>query len=169
MAASSANATTTPWRKLRQSRRTEHPCTPVGRRKSARRRDPKGNTAMNDLLGIPMGTMLNALLALLTLCLLSVAWVAWRRPVIFKLGVRNIPRRRAQTTLIVAGLMLSTLIIAAALGTGDTVNHSVTGDVYANLGQVDELIVASHDGEAHTDLIATLPLDPTALMLVDQA
>jgi putative ABC transport system permease protein len=124
---------------------------------------------MNDLLGIPMGTMMNALLVLLSLCLLSVAWVAWRRPVIFKLGVRNIPRRRAQTTLIVAGLMLSTLIIAAALGTGDTVNHSVTGDVYTNLGPVDELIVASHDGEARTDLIAGQALDSDALTLVERA
>ena len=57
----------------------------------------------------------------LAVCALSVAWIAWRRPVIFKLGARNIPRRRTQTVLIVAGLMLSTLIIAAALGTGDTV------------------------------------------------
>src|ERR671914_1887644 len=99
---------------------------------------------MNELFGIPMSTIMIVLLVLLALCLLSVAWVAWRRPVIFKLGVRNIPRRRAQTMLIVAGLMLSTLIIAAALGTGDTVNYSVTGDVYTNLGPVDELVVASH-------------------------
>ena len=124
---------------------------------------------MNDLLGIPMSTMMTALLALLGLCLLSVAWVAWRRPVVFKLGVRNIPRRRAQTTLIVAGLMLSTLIIAAALGTGDTVNHSVTGDVYTNLGPVDELIVASHDGEARTDLVTSQTLAPSALSTVERA
>jgi len=124
---------------------------------------------MNDLLGIPMGTLMTVLLALLAVCLLSVAWVAWRRPVIFKLGVRNIPRRRAQTTLIVAGLMLSTLIIAAALGTGDTVNHSITADVYTNLGPVDELIVASHDGEARTDLIASETLDPSALTTVERA
>ncbi|MGE3594674.1 MAG: ABC transporter permease [Dehalococcoidia bacterium] len=124
---------------------------------------------MNDLLGIPMSTMLTVLLALLAVCLMSVAWIAWRRPVIFKLGVRNIPRRRAQTTLIVAGLMLSTLIIAAALGTGDTVNHSITADVYTNLGQVDELIVASHDGEARTDLLAGESLNPTALATVGQA
>src|SRR6266508_4770082 len=124
---------------------------------------------MNDLLGIPMGTMMTSLLALLTVCLLTVAWVAWRRPVIFKLGVRNIPRRRAQTTLIVAGLMLSTLIIAAALGTGDTINHSITGDVYTNLGQVDELIVASHDGAARTDLVANQALDPSALTVVQRA
>ena len=98
---------------------------------------------MEDLFGIPMAGIMTALLALLALCLLSVAWVAWRRPVIFKLGVRNLPRRRAQTTLIVVGLMLSTLIISSALGVGDTIHHSITADVYDNLGPVDELVLAS--------------------------
>ena len=50
----------------------------------------------------------------------------------FKLGVRNIPRRRAQTTLIVLGLMLSTVIISAAFTTGDTVDRSVTCQVYSH-------------------------------------
>lgn len=124
---------------------------------------------MNELFGVPMATMMTVLLGLLTICLLSVAWVAWRRPVIFKLGIRNIPRRRAQTGLIVVGLMLSTLIIAAALGTGDTINHSITADVYSNLGQVDELVVASHDGEARVDLVSTVTLEPAALTRVEQA
>ncbi len=92
---------------------------------------------MADLFGISMTTIMLVLLALLAVCLLSVAWVAWRRPVIFKLGVRNIPRRRAQTSLIVVGLMLSTMIIAAALGTGDTIDYSMSADVYDNVGHVD--------------------------------
>src|SRR5215208_7552049 len=92
------------------------------------------------------------LLIALGLCLLTVAWVAWRRPVIFKLGVRNIPRRRAQTTLIVVGLMLSTLIISAALGTGDTVGYSMTSEAYDRLGEVDELVVASAATDGTADL-----------------
>src|SRR6266508_4540939 len=100
---------------------------------------------MNELFGISMSSIMIVLIVLLSLCLLSVAWVAWRRPVIFKLGVRNIPRRRAQTTLIVVGLMLSTLIMAAALGTGDTVDYSSTVEVYDNLGRVDELVIYSTD------------------------
>src|SRR5918997_488171 len=100
---------------------------------------------MNELFSIPMSTIMVVLLVLLSLCLLGVAWVAWRRPVIFKLGVRNIPRRRAETTLIVVGLMLSTLIIAGALGTGDTLDHSATVEVYDNLGPVDELVIFSTD------------------------
>ncbi len=109
---------------------------------------------MDDIFGVSMNAIMLTLLALLGLCCLSVVWVAVRRPVIFKLGVRNIPRRRAQSGVVVLGLMLSTLIFAAALGTGDTVDHSVTGDVYDNLGAIDELVVSSQDSAANVDLIS---------------
>jgi putative ABC transport system permease protein len=122
---------------------------------------------MNELFGISMSTIMIVLVALLSLCLLSVAWVAWRRPVIFKLGVRNIPRRRAQTTLIVIGLMLSTLLMAAALGTGDTLDHSATVEVYDNLGLVDELVIFSTDvDDPNSGTTATIPA--STLSLVDQ-
>jgi putative ABC transport system permease protein len=109
------------------------------------------------------------LVALFALCTISVAWVARRRPVIFKLGTRNIPRRKAQTVLIVIGLMLSTLIITAALSTGDTVYQSISSDVYANLGHVDELVVASQEPDATVDLTAQDPIDPASLALVERA
>src|ERR671923_770413 len=102
---------------------------------------------MDEIFGLPIAGIMVVLLALLALCLLSVAWVAWRRPVIFKLGVRNIPRRKAQTILIVVGLMLSTLIISAALGTGDTIDWSATSATYESLGEVDELVVFSRNDE----------------------
>src|SRR4029453_1127712 len=99
-----------------------------------------------------MTSIMIVLVILLALCLLSVAWVALRRPVIFKLGVRNIPRRKAQTILIVVGLMLSTMIISAALGTGDTVDFSMTSDAYNKLGHVDELVVGSASSDGSADL-----------------
>ena len=46
---------------------------------------------MDTIFGIPMTGAMFALLALLGVSLLSVAWVAWRRPVIFKLGVPQHP------------------------------------------------------------------------------
>ena len=107
---------------------------------------------MNELFGIPMSAIMIVLVVLLAICLLSVAWVAWRRPVIFKLGVRNIPRRKAQTMLIVVGLMLSTLIISAALGTGDTLNYSTTSEAYNVLGEVDEVVVYSPNGQGDVDV-----------------
>src|SRR5215216_2333531 len=122
---------------------------------------------MNEIFGISMTTIMIVLLVLLAICLISVAWIAWRRPVIFKLGVRNIPRRKAQTILIVIGLMLSTMIIAAALGTGDTIDYSMTVDVYDNLGEIDELVVYSQDPEVEgADLSTTIP--DSAMATIDQ-
>ncbi|HEV2126995.1 MAG TPA: FtsX-like permease family protein [Thermomicrobiales bacterium] len=103
-----------------------------------------------------MVTIMVVMVALLLVCLAVIAYITWRRPVIFKLGVRNIPRRKAQTVLIVVGLMLSTLIIAAALGTGDTLNRSVSTVVYELLCPVDELVVASADGDGEGELSAVI-------------
>src|SRR5215217_9667895 len=123
---------------------------------------------MDNIFGLPMSGVMVSLLIALGLCLLTIAWVAWRRPVIFKLGVRNIPRRRAQTTLIVVGLMLSTLIISAALGTGDTLDYSLTKDVYENYGNVDTLVVQSQQVDAPY-IDRTTKIEASALGVVESA
>src|SRR5665811_2589148 len=66
-----------------------------------------------------------------------------RNPVLFKMGVRNITRRPAQTTLIVLGLMLTTLLFSSALSTGDTMNYSVKKSAMDMLGPIDEVVKAS--------------------------
>src|SRR5215217_9437494 len=123
---------------------------------------------MTEIFGVPMSGIMIVLVILLVLCLLTVAWVAIRRPVIFKLGIRNIPRRKAQTILIVVGLMLSTLIISAALGTGDTVDYSLTKDVYDNYGNVDTLVVQSQQFDAPY-IDRTTKIDAGALTVVEAA
>ena len=95
---------------------------------------------MDNLFGIPMASIMDILLVAFALCLGVGFWIFLRHRVVFKMGVRNVPRRPAQTTLIVIGLMLSTLIIAAAFGTGDTLDHSIKSQVYEVYGQVDEQI-----------------------------
>src|SRR3954451_18620054 len=123
---------------------------------------------MNDIFGIPTAGLMIGLLLVLFGCLLMVGLAAWRRPIMFKMGVRNIPRRKAQTTLIVVGLMLSTLIISAALGTGDTLHYSLTKDTYDNLGHVDQLVVASSEFEVpNIDTVAKI--DESVLATVDTA
>ena len=97
---------------------------------------------MSELFGVSMTLIMYVLLALLGVSLASVAYVGLRNRVMFKLGVRNIPRRTAQTVLIVVGLMLSTIIIAAAFTTGDTVDRSITGQIYSVLGSLDEVVLA---------------------------
>lgn len=95
---------------------------------------------MTEFLGVSMTLIMAALLAMLLAALGAVALVAARNRVLFSIGIRNIPRRRAQSVLIVLGLMLSTVIISAAFATGDTVEYSITNDAYDKLGRVDELV-----------------------------
>lgn len=97
---------------------------------------------MNEVFGVPLNYIMLVLLAVFLLLAGLLAVVAVRNPVMFKMGIRNIPRRPAQTVLIVMGLMLATLIISAALGTGDTMTHTIRSTALENLGQVDEIIVA---------------------------
>ena len=67
---------------------------------------------MEKLFGLEMSAIAGALSAMVALVVAGLALLAWRRPVFLKLGLRPIPRRRAQSTLIVLGLMLATLIAA---------------------------------------------------------
>src|SRR5512146_102196 len=96
---------------------------------------------MNTIFGIPTTSIMMTLLILFGIVAAMVLLLIVRNPVIFKLGVRNIPRRPAQTILIVIGLMLSTLIIAAAFTTGDTLSSSIRGEVLDIAGQQDERVM----------------------------
>jgi putative ABC transport system permease protein len=124
---------------------------------------------MQEIFGMPISNILVVLITMFTLFLLSVALIAWRRPVLFKLGVRNIPRRRAQSTLIVNGLMLSTLIISAALGVGDTLQYSATSSVYQQLGHVDALVLKSQEFDADGNSGVLDTIDASALAQTEAA
>ena len=71
---------------------------------------------------------------------LFLVFVAIRALVMFKIGARNLPRNPNQTVLIILGLMLSTTIIGASLGVGDTVTHSIRKVVFDGLGHTDQTI-----------------------------
>jgi putative ABC transport system permease protein len=106
---------------------------------------------MNEIFGIPATSIMLVLLIVFVLCMAAGAWIALRQRVVFRMGVRNVPRRPAQTILIVIGLMLSTLIISAAFTTGDTLDHSIRAEVLNLLGPVDEIVIVSAgDNEAGT-------------------
>ena len=70
------------------------------------------------------------------------AALALRNRVLVKLAVRNVDRRPGRSALIVVGLMLGTTIIAAALTTGDTMNHTIRSTAVETLGATDETIAA---------------------------
>jgi putative ABC transport system permease protein len=95
---------------------------------------------VNELFGIPTGTLAAVLAALLGFSLAGIAVLAIRNRILFKLGVRNVPRRPGRTALIVVGLMLGTTIIAAAMTTGDTMSNTIRSSAVTALGQTDELV-----------------------------
>jgi putative ABC transport system permease protein len=85
---------------------------------------------MNELFGVSMTTIMLVMLALLGASLAVVGAIYLFNPTVARLGLRNIPRRPAQSVLIVVGLMLSTLIITAAFTVGDSLDRSITREVY---------------------------------------
>ncbi len=76
----------------------------------------------------------------LALILAGVALFSLRNPIIGKLGVRNIPRRPTQSTLIVLGLTLGTTIIVAALSLGDTLDNTIRRQTVDAYGQIDQVV-----------------------------
>jgi putative ABC transport system permease protein len=103
---------------------------------------------MSKLFGVPVGSLAAVLAILLAIALGIVAAMALRNRVFFRLGVRNLGRRRGRTALIVTGLMLGTAIIAAALATGDTMSTTIRSSAIAALGQTDEVVAAKGVGAA---------------------
>jgi putative ABC transport system permease protein len=97
---------------------------------------------MKELFGIPVDTLLVVLVAALVVAIGTVGILALRQPVLARMGVRNVDRRRGRTALIVVGLMLGTTIVATALTTGDTMSHTIRSAAVRTLGQTDELVSA---------------------------
>ena len=97
---------------------------------------------MSKLFGIPVGTLALVLLTLLVFSLAVVAALGVRNRVFVRLGLRSARRRRGRSALIVAGLMLGTVIIGAALATGDTMSQTIRSTALGALGQADEVVGA---------------------------
>ena len=95
---------------------------------------------MHELFGVSLTTIAILMVVIFILTGLAVTALALRYRIIFKLGVRNIPRHPTQTALIVVGLMLSTIIITAAFGTGDTVVYTIRSLAAESLGNTDVVV-----------------------------
>jgi putative ABC transport system permease protein len=97
---------------------------------------------MDRLFGIPTQPLMWILLCVFGAGFLILAALALRDRTSFRMAVRNVPRRRAQTALIVVGLMLATLLFSAAFTTGDTLTNSLRVQALENIGRVDVAVKA---------------------------
>ena len=91
------------------------------------------------VFGIPANTLAVSMVSILIVVAVIIFFGAFRRFILVKMGTRNIPRRKGQSSLIVMGLMLSSIIIAVSLGIGDTVRYSVRSVVFDSAGNIVEI------------------------------
>ena len=106
---------------------------------------------MESLFGVPTTQLMWILLAVLGVGLLLTAASALRNRVSFRMAARNLPRRRAQTGLVILGLMLATMLFSASFTTGDTLTNSLRLQSLENLGQVDVQVQAEGQSSSGGD------------------
>src|SRR5260370_12005390 len=95
---------------------------------------------MIQFFGIPVDTMTTVLLVVTAVIVAGVLMLAMSNVLFFKIGVRNIFRRRTQMALITFALMLSTMLLSCILAVGDVMTASVESVAVYNWGNIDELI-----------------------------
>ena len=100
---------------------------------------------MTDLFGVPIDIMTRILVVTTIVIVGGTLLLALFNRIFFKIGVRNIPRRRAQMLLIVFALMLSTTLLTGVLATGDVVTAAGQSVAVYNLGSVDETITKGNN------------------------
>src|SRR6266487_1449949 len=99
---------------------------------------------MTHLFGIPIDRLTTILLVATLIIIGLVVLLAISNVLFFKIGIRNIPRRRTQMLLIIFALMLSTTLLSSVLATGDVITTAVQTVAVYNLGSVDETIEGGH-------------------------
>ncbi|MBI3743894.1 MAG: ABC transporter permease [Chloroflexi bacterium] len=95
---------------------------------------------MDNLFGAPMSTIVLVMGILFAIVMAVLGFIAVRNPVLVRMAIRNVPRRRAQTILIVIGLMLATVIISSAFTTGDSMTYSIKRSATDSLRSLDQLV-----------------------------
>ncbi|MBN2099933.1 MAG: FtsX-like permease family protein [Dehalococcoidia bacterium] len=95
---------------------------------------------MNKLFGLPLAPLTGGLAIVMCLCVVVLTISSLRNRVMFKLASRNVPRRPAQTALILLGLMLAAMLFSASFTIGDTVSYSIRNMATDQLGQIDVMI-----------------------------
>jgi putative ABC transport system permease protein len=87
-----------------------------------------------------MDTISLLLLSGVVIITIIIIYLALTNRIIFKMAVRNFTRRKAQSAIVIAGLMIGTSLISASLVVRDTMTYGTEVGIYYNLGEIDEEI-----------------------------
>ncbi len=97
---------------------------------------------MEELFGLPTITLMWIVVVIAGVAVAVVAFIFLKRPILVRMGLRNLPRRRAQTVLVTMGLTLATIIVTIAFSTGDSLAVSIRNLALDSLERIDHFITA---------------------------
>ena len=97
---------------------------------------------MEELFGLPTIQLMWIVVAIAGVAAAVIAFIFLKRPILVRMGLRNIPRRRAQTVLVTMGLTLATIIVTIAFSTGDSLAVSIRNLALDSLERIDHFISA---------------------------
>ncbi|PIJ60580.1 FtsX-like permease family protein [Mesotoga sp. H07.pep.5.3] len=70
-----------------------------------------------------------------------------RNPIIFKIGYRNIYRRKSDTFLVIMGSLIGTALIMGSMAMNDSFQNFLYGQIERTHGEIDELIYIPSDNQ----------------------
>lgn len=92
------------------------------------------------LFGLSATIQALLLAALVGGAVLLLVGVSVNNPLLWRMGVRNMRRRRAQTLVMLCGLLLSSIFLTVSFGLQDSFSHSIAADRLTKVGAVDEAV-----------------------------
>src|SRR2546429_3122486 len=95
---------------------------------------------MIQFFGVSVDTLTRVLVLITAVIVAGILLLALSNVLFFKIGVRNIFRRRTQMALIALALMLSTMLLSCVLAVGDVMTATVQSVAVYKWGNIDELI-----------------------------
>ena len=113
---------------------------------------------MDELFGLPTIQLMWIVVAIAAVAAAVIAFIFFKRPILVRMGLRNIPRRRAQTVLVTMGLTLATIIVTIAFSTGDSLAVSIRNLALDSLERIDHFITAEEVAvDAASDAAGGIP------------
>ncbi|MDE2746898.1 MAG: FtsX-like permease family protein [Chloroflexota bacterium] len=112
---------------------------------------------MEELFGLPTIRLMWIVVAIAGVAAAVIAYIFLKRPILVRMGLRNIPRRRAQTVLVTMGLTLATIIVTIAFSTGDSLAVSVRNLALNSLERIDHFITEEETDDSAEDAGTGIP------------
>ncbi len=112
---------------------------------------------MDELFGLPTIQLMWIVVAIAGVAAAVIAFIFLKRPILVRMGLRNLPRRRAQTVLVTMGLTLATIIVTIAFSTGDSLAVSIRNLALDSLERIDHFITPEETGDFGLDGETAIP------------